>query len=272
MQLVNISHSEDGRHLRVNLGTDWARMFEQLVLAKVGLLMTRNAVAILERHMKYPALSVTSGGGKGASGHGGLWVNFGRLGAARAVHVRQKTGHLFGVEFANAAGQIVQRFTLTKESDMDEFFAWARLHQACAAHSAASWLEETEEEITPQEAMRTLWCCGRGAFQAIMAACVDSAMPVRVTLYGKSVTQRVEFVPRFLQTGEDWWLASDDVTGLHFQPKLFTRVSLEQQKKSNRGSRIIVRVAMEDDMTALILEAGCQAVEEAWNALLEGTV
>ncbi|MDB6153250.1 MAG: hypothetical protein JWL90_1703, partial [Chthoniobacteraceae bacterium] len=164
MQLVNISHSEDGRHLRVNLGTDWARMFEHLVVAKAGLLMTRNAVAILERRMKYPALSVTSGGGKGASGHGGLWVNFGRLDAARAVHMREKTGHLFGVEFANAAGQIVHRFTLTKESDMDEFFAWARLHQACAAHPAASWLEETEEEIISQEATRTLWCCGSGAW------------------------------------------------------------------------------------------------------------
>lgn len=271
VQLVNLNCTEDGRTLWVDLGEDWARMLAQLSLPGRGLVMTRNEAAILGRRMKYPLLNVTSGGGKAASGDEGLWVDFRHLGAARAVHLRRETGHVFGVEFANRAGQIVHRFSLTPESDMDEFFAWLRLHQACAAHQPATWLED-EEEAAPPEPSHALRRCDSGALLSIVAACVNEGVPLRATVCGAAVMQRAEFIPRSLQQAEEWWFASDDTTGLHFHPDLFAQVTLEQKSQGHGGTRVALRATIQEDATALILEAAGHAAEDAWRVLLEATV
>jgi hypothetical protein len=105
-------------------------MFEQLPLIGEGLVMTRNEAAILGRRMIFPELAFTTRGTKGASGQGGLWFDFRALGAARAVHLRCESGHIFGIEFADAAGATIHRFTATKASNLDNFLGWVRLHQA----------------------------------------------------------------------------------------------------------------------------------------------
>jgi putative heme degradation protein len=257
VQLVNVGHSDDGRDVRVDLSEDWARMFGQLTGMGLGLVMTRNAAAILGRSMPYPALNITTGGSKGAGGDGGLWLDFRQLGAARAVHMRRETGHMFGVEFADEAGHVVHRFTLTPQSEMDEFFAWVRLHQACTAHPPARWLDEEEPPL--QDAAETMRQCDGGALVSVVAACLDRAVPLRVTVRGAAATQRAEFVPKMLRPSAEWWFASDDVTGLHFQPDLVTNVSIEQQPRDEGEGRTALRAMVEDGSTALILEAACGA-------------
>jgi hypothetical protein len=84
VQLVNLSHSNNGQLLYANLGRQWKRMFEQLPLVGDGLVMTRNEVAILGRRMTFPELAFTAHEIKGASEQGGLWFDFRLLGAARA--------------------------------------------------------------------------------------------------------------------------------------------------------------------------------------------
>jgi putative heme degradation protein len=139
VQLVNLSHTEDGGILRVALGADWSRMLSTLSLTGSGLVMTRNEGAIVGHRMVIPPLHL-AGDGKKAAGDGGqLLLDFRHFGTAYAIHIRRKVGHVFGVEFEDTAGHTIHRFTLTPESDMDEFFAWVRLHQACAAHSSAVW-------------------------------------------------------------------------------------------------------------------------------------
>ena len=269
VQLVNVSHSEDGRNVRVDLSEDWARMFGQLPGMGSGLVMTRNAATILGRSMPYPALNITSGGGKGASGDGGLWLDFRRLGAVRAVHARRETGHMFGVECADEAGHVVHRFTLTPESAMDEFFAWVRLHQACTAHRPASWVDE-DEPAAPESA-ETVRQCDGGSLVSVAAACLDRAVPLRVTVRGAAATQRSEFIPRVLRPSEEWWFDSDDETGLHFQTDLVANLSIEQQPAYDGESRVALRAMVADGATALILEAACGPAEEAWRTLLEAT-
>lgn len=269
VQLVNVCHSDDGRNVRVDLSEDWARMFGQLTGMGMGLVMTRNAAAILGRSMSYPALNITSGGSKGACGEGGLWLDFRQLGAARAVHLRRETGHMFGVEFADETGHVVHRFTLTPQSEMDEFFAWVRLHQACTAHQPARWLDE--EEPASLETAETMRQCDGGALVSVVAACLDRAVPLRVTVRGAAATQRAEFIPRMLRPSDEWWFASDDVTGLHFQPDLVTNVRIEQQPRSDGEGQIALRATVADGATALILEAARGAAEDAWRTLLEAT-
>lgn len=269
VQLVNLSHSEDGRNLQVELGNDWPRMFAGLPLAGEGLVMTRNEAAILGRNMKYPALSVTSGGSKGASGEGGLWLNFRGFGSARALHQRRETGHLLGVELADEMGRMVHRFTLTAQSDMDEFFAWVRLHQACSANEPTVWTEMSEAPAL--DLGNTVRHCDGDALVSVVAACVDRALPLRATVRGEAVTQRAEFTPRALQPSDEWWFASDDATGLHFQPELFASVAVELQVRDNGETCVAVRAVGEDNATALILESGSVVAEDAWRTLLEAT-
>ncbi|MEI9898531.1 MAG: hypothetical protein WDN28_32920 [Chthoniobacter sp.] len=260
MQLVNLSHSEDGGKLRVDLGADWPRMFGQLSRAGEALVMTRNTAAIIGRRMQYPVLRVTSGGGKAASGEGGLWLDFRQLGAARAVHLRREERHVFGVEFADTTGNLVHRFTLTPESDMDEFFAWVRLHQACTADPSATSSTVAEASPAPSPA-RARRHCDTGALVSVVAACVDQKIAVRATVSGAGVTQRVEFTPGALQRSAGWWFASDDDTGLHFCPDLLARITLEEHT--------VLGAATEDGTTALLLEAGSPTMEGAWRRLLE---
>jgi putative heme degradation protein len=265
VQLVNLSHSEDQMILRAELGADWARMFAQLHCAGDGLVMTRNEAAILGRRMAYPALNVTSGGGKAACGEGGLWLDFHHLGAARAVHIRRETGHVFGVEFSDEVGHTVHRFTLTPESDMDEFIAWVRLHQACAAHTPDKWRDDgNDAPVAP----RTVRQSDAGALVSIVAACVERVLPVRVTVRCPAVTQRAEFTPRSFQPCGEWWFASDDAHGFHFQPGRFASVRVEERPCEGRGARAVLGALAEGGTGALLIEAGFGA-EGPWRALIE---
>jgi hypothetical protein len=103
-----------------------------------GLVMTRNEAAILGRRMTFPELAFTTRGTKGASGQGGLWFDFRALGAARAVHLRSESGHVFGIEFADAAGATIHRLTATNASNLEIFLGWVRLHQGCSGRGSAA--------------------------------------------------------------------------------------------------------------------------------------
>jgi hypothetical protein len=267
VQLVNLSQSDDGRGLRVDLGAEWSRMLSQLPFIGDGLVMTRNSAAILGRRMPYPVLRVTSNGSKGANGESGLWLDFRHLGAARAVHRKRTNGHHFGVQFADADGHLVHRFTLLAESHMDEFFAWVRLHQACTAQPPAAWQEECDD-VSAAHSGRSLRGCDAGALISVFAACVERGLPLRATVRGAAATQRSEFIPLALQETADWWFASDDVTGLHFQPELFTRIAVEEHGVESRDNQVALCATAEDG-AALVLEAGIPAAEHAWRTLLE---
>lgn len=269
VQFVNLSHSEDGRNLRVDLCADRKRMFSQLSMAGEGLLMTRNEAAIVGRRMAYPDLAVTRGGRKGASGDGGIWVNFQHLGTAHAIHHRRDTGHVFGVEFADDSGQIVHRFTLTPASNMDEFFAWVRLHQACAAHIPEGFLErESEGEALQSNRSHLVRTCDSGGLLSVLAGCIDRKLPLRVTVRGTAVTQRVEFTPASLQPSDSWWFLSNDETGVHVHPESLPEVSVEEHVHPSDRNTISLRASLADGTTALVLEAGCSDAEDAWCDLL----
>ncbi|MES2572640.1 MAG: hypothetical protein V4710_21635 [Verrucomicrobiota bacterium] len=268
MQLVNISHDEDGHGLRVELGDDWRRMFHGLSLAGSGLVVTRNMAAILGRHMLYPLLGVTSDGNKGVCDESGLRLDFRQLGAARAIHARRETGHLFGVEFADHQGQVVHRFMLTPKSDLDEYFAWVRLHQACNADRSVMRIKE-EREVLPTPFPKLLRHCGGDAFVSVLAECLDRAISLRVTVHSAVAAQRAEFTPRSLQPGDKWGFVSDDSTGLHFQPELFEQVRIEQPLRADGGISMVLRATVEGGATALVLEAGNHAARNVWHAVLD---
>jgi hypothetical protein len=172
VQLVNLSHSYDGQMLSVNLGGSWKRMFEQLPLIGEGLVMTRNEAAILGRRMTFPELAFTIHGTKGASGQDGLWFNFQAFAAARAVHLRCESGHIFGAEFADPEGCTIHRFTTTPASNLEAFLGWVRLHQACSGHRSA-WLP-TEEDDTSAECHAMERTSGAGAILPILGDVVNA--------------------------------------------------------------------------------------------------
>jgi hypothetical protein len=266
VQLVNLSHTEDGTELRVDLARDWARMFAQLPEMGGGLVLTRNAGAMLGRRMRYPALTVTSGGSKAANGEEGVWLDFRRLGSARAGHRRLEAGHLFGVEFADCEGRMAHRFNLTARSRLDEFFAWVRLHQACSACPPVP--ARPEEQLAPPMAPRALRACGAGVLGALVTACMEHQVPLRATVSGPAARQRAEFTPRALQPCDPWWYVSDDETGLHFEPARFGKVMLEEHA-GEVGSRFALRAATAEGGDALLLEAVSFGAEETWHRLIE---
>jgi hypothetical protein len=266
IQLANLSHSDDGLVLWADLGADWARMFSTLRLAGTGLVMTRNEAAILGNRTVLPPLHLASNGAKAAGDGGRLLVDFRHLATARAVHIRRSIGHVFGVEFTDAAGHTIHRFTLTPESDMDEFFAWVRLHQACSAHSSEVWTDDEEADPTmPSRPAHFLQECDGEALELIVSACIDRAIPLRAAVRNVAVTQRAEFIPRALQVTDEWRFASDDTHGLHFQPNGFGQVSLEALPCQSRRLRAIPA----DGAGSLVLEAGSPAAEDSWRLILE---
>lgn len=268
IQLANISHNSDGTNLNVDLSSDWARMFEQLPPIGSALVMTRNNGAILGRRMVYPTLMTTSGGAKAASCEGGLFIEFRNLAKARAIHLRRQTGHVFGVEFSDHAGKVIHRFTLTPASEMDEFFAWVRLHQLCSAHRAAPVLEEEVQAWHRERAFHWRECDGT-TLTSIIATSVDQAVPLRATVRSSAVTQRADIKPHSLQPSDDWWFLSDDEAGLHFNPALFVQITMEQHVAEHGERRAVLRAVTEDGASALLLEAAGRASEGAWRNVLE---
>lgn len=265
IQLANLRCSEDGLVLWADLGTDWARKFSTLCLAGIGLLMTCNEAAILGNRTAIPPLHLASNGAK-AAGHGGrLLLDFRHLGSARAVHIRRQAGHVFGVEFADAADNTIHRFTLTPESDMDEFFAWVRLHQACSAHPSIAWEEDEVDSPASAHPADLLQECDGATLESIVIACIERAVPMRVTVRNVAVTQRAEFTPRSLNYSDNWRFVSDDTHGLNFQPDGFARVILEALPCESRRLRAIPA----DGLGSLLLEAATPAAEDSWRLILE---
>ena len=267
VQLVNLSHSEDGQMLRVDLGDDWKRMFEQLPLIGEGLVMTRNEAAILGRRMTFPELAFTTHGIKGASERGGLWLDFRALGAARAVHLRCESGHIFGVEFADGAGHTIHRFTATPTSNLEMFLGWVRLHQACSEPRRASPQFEEDDAwfLAGSDAMDH--GTGAGAILSVLTACYERRLGLRATVRTRGVVQRAQFIPQSLQAIGDWWFACDDVVGLHFCTTRFTHAKIATQL-NERVPRLLFYSLTDADKPALILESGDEWQAPTWCELL----
>jgi hypothetical protein len=251
LQLVNLSHSHDGRLVRAELGGFWKRMFEQLPLVGEGLVMTRNEAAILGRRMTFPELAFTTHGIKGAGEQGGLWFDFRSLGAARAVHLRCESGHIFGVEFASERGQMIHRFTALPSSDLDVLFGWVRLHQACSEDRIGHPAFEEAETSSGEPSMGQASCAG--AIVSMLSACCERGLGVRATVQNSAVVQRAHFTPRALQPTGDWWFACDEEVGLHFCPAQFTHAKAVPQL-DERWPRLFFYTLPDADRPVLILE------------------
>jgi putative heme degradation protein len=267
VQLVNLSHSEDGQMLRVELGDDWKRMFEQLPLIGDGLVMTRNEAAILGRYMTFPELAFTTHGIKGVSECGGLRFDFRALCAARAVHQRCALGHIFGLEFADGAGHTIHRFTATPTSNLEVFLGWVRLHQACSGHRN-HWSQVDEDDawvLTGSEAMDR--ATGSGAILSILTASYERRLGVRVTVHTSGAVQRAQFIPQSLQAVGDWWFACDEVVGLHFCNRRFTHAKIATQP-NERVPRLLLYCHTDAERPALILEASDEWPPLTWWELL----
>jgi hypothetical protein len=260
VQLVNLSCSDDGQILHVHLGSHWQRMFEQLPLIGEGLVMTRNEAAILGRRMAFPELAFTTRGTKGASGQGGLWFDFRALGAARAVHLRCESGHIFGLEFTNAAGSTIHRLTATEASNLDNLLGWVRLHQACSGRGSAAGERERRLDGPPGE--------GCGALVSIFAACCEHRLRVQATVHTSAVVQRARFIPQSLRAVEDWWFVSDDLVGLHFSTAQLTHARIAR-RLNGRDPRLLLYTHPDALEPALVLESSDESQAVTWCELLD---
>lgn len=264
VQLVNFSHTEDGSVLRVTLGKNWSRMFETLPLSGSGLIMTRNESAIVGVQRVTPTFHFTPDGSKATGEGGDLLLNFRHFGTAHAIHIRRPTGHVFGVEFEDGRGRVMHRFTLSPQSDMDEFFAWVRLHQACAAEAAPQW-NCTRENVST-ESGAAFACFDGSVLECIAPACVNRAIPLRITVRSAAASQRIVFTPKSIRAFDDWWFLSDDVHGFHFSPENFASVALHECS----GGKLRLRATSEeDDSDVLLMEAADLEADEAWRHLLK---
>jgi hypothetical protein len=268
VQRVNLSYSDDGQMLRASLGHHWERMFEHLTLVGEGLVMTRNQAAIVGRRMTFPELAFTTQAIKGASECGGLWFDFRALSAARAVHLRSESGHIFGIEFLDARGHTIHRFTATSSSNLDVFLGWVRLHQACS-EDRRTYSTGGEEDVAvgyPKEQLS-----GFGAIVSIMTACYERGLRLRATVHNNAVIQRACFTPQSLQSIGDWWFACDDRVGLHFCPGQLTEAKTESSPDV-RDPRLLLYGQAGEGKPALVLQADDERQAVAWGELLHTLV
>lgn len=236
-------------------------MVSQLPQIGRGLVMTASENAILGTRTRYPGVQLAD------EGNAGLWLDFRKFQAARAVHLRRKTGHAFGAEFIGRNGEVAHWFALTAESDLDEFFAWVRLHQACSAdRDCASPAPAGGEPQT--ETSRVLRDCRNDFVRSVIAACCDREVMLRATVFAKGARQRAEFIPRSLRQNENWIIALNGAAELHIQPDRFASVTLEQRFSTAGRESVVIRIAGLDHATTLILEAGSHA-SDRWVKALE---
>ncbi len=281
IQEANLGASADGTMLKAKMGRDWKRMFEQLPGIGMGLMMTRNEAAILGRHKAFPALAFTAGGSKGADAESGLWWDFRGLGAAHAVHLRAGNRNIFGVEFTDARGEIIHRFTATQESNLEVFFNWARLHQACPAGDAAERVASRHALSFGKTGMVSACdaACresGVGAIDvdadkdaliSLAAACCKHGIEMEAAVSNDAVTQRVRFTPKSLLQVEEWWFVSNDTAGLHFLPEEFIRVEIVESI-GGAGTQWSLHCHTADRESALVLACGNLEQYPAWCEIL----
>lgn len=267
VQLANLSY--DGQMLRAELGIQWKRMFEQLPLIGEALVMTRNQAAILGRTMTFPELAFTAHGYKGASERGGLWFDFRTLGDARAVHLRSPSGHIFGIDFADEAGRLVHRFTATPWSNLDAFFGWVRLHQACSEHGRARPASNADDRAAGGHG--TDQPGGPSALLSIMAACCEHRLRLRATVRTNAVIQCAQFIPQQLRSIADWWFAYDDTVGLHFCPLEISHTKSATHLEED-GSRLVLYCQTDSQRPSLVLESDDERQAATWCDLLHSVV
>jgi len=262
VQLECVSYDREERTLLVELGHDWMRMLRQLSAAGEGLVMTRNEAAILGQRMVYPSPGVARNLAEGE-----LWVDVRQFGAAHALHRRRETGHVFGVEFKDHAGNIVHRHTLTPESDLDEFCGWVRLHQACVVERAEDVPMSEPEERPPGSEVSWREPFAPRGLESLLSACGERGLWIKVAVAAAGVTQRAMLQPGAVKPLEDWWFASDDEVGLHFCPDGFGRASIEYH--SVRGQSVpVVCASTAGEAAALVLGPADAGQLDSWRQLL----
>lgn len=265
VQLVNLSYTYDGRMLCVRLGDDWMRMFRHLPFIGDGFVITCNEAVNIGQCMTYPELAFANRGTRGASVHGGLWIDFRALGPARAVHLRRESGHILGVEFADASGHTIHSITATPLSGLDEFLAWVQLHQACTEPSREHFKAEKDDKAGGNHGMDGV--VDTDAIVCILAACCERRLAVKATVHNSAVVQRSQFTPQSLEAMGDWWFASDKIVGLHFRPAQFAYARIATQP-NERAPRLLLYSRTNTDTPALVLDSSDTSQAVIWSELL----
>jgi hypothetical protein len=251
--------------LQAILRSDWPRLLSQLPAIGSGLMMSGNGAVTLCSRQPYPLLHFAAcGKSTGADAEAGLWLDRRGLGAARAVHSRQRGANFFKIEFADTAGRIVHRFDPTPESNLDKFFAWLRLHQAFAAEPCPA--ECAENPVLDPGSQRG----DTALLVAVLKQCNQRAIALRATVSAGPVTQRAVFTPRSLQPVDDWWFVSNCTAGLHFLAPSITQVRVSPPL----GEKYFAAPALHADSAngSLTLEMGNHAQAAEWNAIVHGLV
>ena len=268
IQAANLIHEPERGALKVALGTDWERLLSQLPSVADGIVMSRNEGAILSRRAPYPRLQFSRDRCKAAKPEAGLWLNCRRLGAVHAIHSRRDRAQFFGVEFSDPNGRIIHEFALTPESDLDEFFGWVRLHQACSSDGrpAAGPVERAPERSVLRETSHG------DALLAVLESALRRELAIRATVSSGGVRQRIHFTPRSLQAVEGWFFASSDEAGLHFCTKRFTAVGVNPPLGSAFHAAPCLVAEIGENRAALTLETAdpCRVLE--WNAVVHDLV
>lgn len=261
-----------------DLGSDWAKMFSQLPPLGSCMVATRNAAAILQRRTRYPSLTTTVGGDKGAGG--GLWLDFRLLGSARALHLRRESGHLFGIEILDESGWCVHTITMTDESDLDAFFDWVRLHQACAAQHKHTWPSANRGDATSAAAaaagatgpsmttVNTSHHTITVPLMDILEDCVRHRFPLQVTVPGSAAVHRLEFTTEWIHTDGDWSVLAGEETAFHFHSHLRGGTTMQEDLQREGQSKLILHAITDSARTVAHISVADPALEPAWNACI----
>ncbi len=236
------------------------------------LVVTANPGAILGARRVYPAMDFDIGTRHGQSVDGALDAEFVPWNEALAVCHEHENGSTHAVEFRDAAGAVLHKVCLTDRSARDVFVEWVEHHQAIGESQMPPdplrsrwstvqrrhWFDYDEIELLPATSVERVLHCAAAQKRA-----------VRVIVGNEGMVHGADLAPRCLHARRQWLFASDDDTGLHFDPCELRETLLHRVPAAGgRPSALTLKAFTDDGLLRLALAAPRHESETTWTNFL----
>jgi putative heme degradation protein len=267
-----------GTRMEMHLWTEWPQMLADLPALGITLAVSRNASAVLGRKGVYPDLEFSCDGLHARSGSGSFDIDFPPWHSPLAVAEERAGGFAHFVEFRDVCGEVMHKVCLTERSRGETFVHWVQQHQSIGTEPFRAGEIPSQRWHTVQQrhslGIEEADDVGDSAvLLELLQAAIDRQVAIRLIAGNEGVVQSANMSPKRVHPSGGWMFASDDESGLHFNPASISSVIVHHlPAMPNHPAESVLKCFDEHGALCLAVAAPCPCAIPGWNDLLQSVL
>lgn len=278
MKAVSSTHIRvRGPRMEISLHDHWPQMLYGLRAWGECLVITRNGSAVLGQTREYPELRFSHDYIHARSPEDTFDIDFPPFHSARMVIEERGDSFAYFAEFLDARGDVLHKVCTTAGSDLGQMVIWTEFHQgfprpaeAPMAALAHRWRRVQQRHWFGIEEADEVQ---GNALSLLLLEARKRRFPVRLMTGNEGVVQAAIMTPHRLAPSGGWMFASDDATGLHYDPETFESVVVHHLPELQDHPPVSVLKCFDDrgDLCLAVAPPSPDRLGE-WNSLLNAAV